>query len=52
MTNGDVIKTSKLEKDAEPEMEGGETEGEHLESPTVVCVTPTETTSIADKRNF
>jgi hypothetical protein len=53
MTNGDVLKTSKLGKDdAEPEMEGVEAEGEHLESPTVVCVTPPETTSIADKRNF
>jgi hypothetical protein len=52
MTNGDVLKTSKLGKDVEPEMEEGEGEGEHLESPMMVCVTPPETTSIADKRNL
>ena len=35
-TNGDVLKTSKLGKDVEPEMEEGEAEGEHMELPTVV----------------
>ena len=52
MTNGDVLKTSKVGKDVEPEMEEGGAEGEHLESPTVVCVTSPETTSIAKKPNL
>jgi hypothetical protein len=43
---------SKLGNDVEPEMEEGEAEGEHLESPTMVRVTPLEAISIAGKRNL
>lgn len=52
MTNGDVLKTSKLEKDVEPDMEEVEAEGERVESPLRVRMTPVKATTIVDKRNL
>lgn len=49
-TNGDVLKTTKLEN-VEPDMEG-EAEGELLESPATVWVTSVKAASIADKPDF